>query len=170
MPREEPLGARHTRVVYAQAGRDLGDSLRTRRARVQADDVGLPSGGHRRVTGLRREEVAEVPNAVGSRDAAFMLFSTSVIAPGRLDDIRLLHDRLHEGLRRWTTGRTLVNFLGIDDTTPELVRTAFEPADHVRLGQIKAAYDPDNQFRVNHNIRPAPDERLSSGEEDRGSR
>lgn len=66
----------------------------------------------------------------------------------------LLHDGLHERLRPWTTGRTLVNFLGIDDTTPEQVRTAFEPADYARHAQIKATYDSDNRFRVNHNIRP----------------
>jgi transcriptional regulator with XRE-family HTH domain len=37
---------------------ELGRFLRDRRARVQPADVGLPSGPHRRVTGLRREEVA----------------------------------------------------------------------------------------------------------------
>ncbi|HYH32897.1 MAG TPA: helix-turn-helix transcriptional regulator [Pseudonocardia sp.] len=36
----------------------LGDYLRARRARVTPRDVGLPSVGHRRVHGLRREEVA----------------------------------------------------------------------------------------------------------------
>ncbi|WP_152363640.1 helix-turn-helix transcriptional regulator [Microlunatus speluncae] len=37
---------------------DLGEFLRTRRARVRPDDVGLPGGGRRRVPGLRREELA----------------------------------------------------------------------------------------------------------------
>jgi transcriptional regulator with XRE-family HTH domain len=37
---------------------DLGEFLRTRRARVRPDDVGLPAGGRRRVPGLRREELA----------------------------------------------------------------------------------------------------------------
>ncbi|KMO76962.1 helix-turn-helix transcriptional regulator [Mycolicibacterium chlorophenolicum] len=36
----------------------LGDYLRARRARVAPGDVGLPSDGLRRVSGLRREEVA----------------------------------------------------------------------------------------------------------------
>ncbi|MEV6397577.1 helix-turn-helix transcriptional regulator [Streptomyces sp. NPDC051907] len=39
---------------------DLGDFLRSRRARIQPDDVGLPSHGRRRVPGLRREEVAQL--------------------------------------------------------------------------------------------------------------
>lgn len=37
---------------------ELGSYLRARRAGVGPEDVGLPSSGHRRVAGLRREEVA----------------------------------------------------------------------------------------------------------------
>jgi transcriptional regulator with XRE-family HTH domain len=39
---------------------DLGDFLRSRRARIQPAEVGLPSYGRRRVPGLRREEVAQL--------------------------------------------------------------------------------------------------------------
>ncbi|WP_328538365.1 helix-turn-helix transcriptional regulator [Streptomyces sp. NBC_00344] len=39
---------------------ELGDFLRSRRARIQPEDVGLPSHGRRRVPGLRREEVAQL--------------------------------------------------------------------------------------------------------------
>ncbi len=38
----------------------LGDYLRARRALVSPRDAGLPATGHRRVPGLRREEVAEL--------------------------------------------------------------------------------------------------------------
>jgi PAS domain-containing protein len=43
-----------------EAGRRslLSDFLRSRRARLTSQDVGLPAGSHRRVPGLRREEVA----------------------------------------------------------------------------------------------------------------
>ncbi|GAA2036739.1 helix-turn-helix transcriptional regulator [Agromyces tropicus] len=37
---------------------EVREFLTSRRARLQPDDVGLPSGGHRRVPGLRRTEVA----------------------------------------------------------------------------------------------------------------
>lgn len=37
---------------------ELGDFLRTRRSQIHPDDVGLPSNGSRRVSGLRREELA----------------------------------------------------------------------------------------------------------------
>jgi transcriptional regulator with XRE-family HTH domain len=40
----------------------LGEFLRTRRARVRPEEVGLPSGSDRRVAGLRREEVAMLAN------------------------------------------------------------------------------------------------------------
>ncbi|MFF4804835.1 helix-turn-helix transcriptional regulator [Streptomyces sp. NPDC001351] len=39
---------------------DLGDFLRSRRARIQPEEVGLVSHGRRRVPGLRREEVAQL--------------------------------------------------------------------------------------------------------------
>ncbi|MFD9691176.1 helix-turn-helix transcriptional regulator [Kitasatospora sp. NPDC059088] len=38
----------------------LGDFLRSRRARIQPEEVGLPAHGRRRVQGLRREEVAQL--------------------------------------------------------------------------------------------------------------
>jgi transcriptional regulator with XRE-family HTH domain len=39
-------------------GREFGDLLRSRRARLQPAEAGLPAGGRRRTPGLRREEVA----------------------------------------------------------------------------------------------------------------
>ncbi|WP_328900493.1 helix-turn-helix transcriptional regulator [Streptomyces sp. NBC_00441] len=39
---------------------ELGDFLRSRRARISPEDVGLTSYGRRRVPGLRREEVAQL--------------------------------------------------------------------------------------------------------------
>ncbi|MBE1875361.1 helix-turn-helix domain-containing protein [Myceligenerans pegani] len=46
-------------MAAAQESRELGAYLKARRAQLQLHDVGLPeTGGRRRVTGLRREEVA----------------------------------------------------------------------------------------------------------------
>lgn len=39
---------------------ELGDFLRTRRARLQPDQLGLPTFGRRRTPGLRRDEVAQL--------------------------------------------------------------------------------------------------------------
>jgi hypothetical protein len=49
-----------------------------------------------------------------------------------------------------TTGRTFVNFLA----DPSRTATAYAEADYCRLREVKRAYDPDNFFHLNHNIRP----------------
>jgi len=50
--------------INAKRRRELGLFLRNRRARVRPEDVGLvPGSGHRRVLGLRREEVAVLAGA-----------------------------------------------------------------------------------------------------------
>ena len=49
----------HTRLIDRE---DLADFLRSRRAALQPDDVGLPAGQRRRTAGLRREEVAALAN------------------------------------------------------------------------------------------------------------
>ncbi|MEU5155402.1 helix-turn-helix domain-containing protein [Glycomyces sp. NPDC021274] len=65
---------------------ELAAFLRSRRDRIKPADVGLPSGSHRRVPGLRREEVAflanasidyyiELERARGSQPSAQMLLS-----------------------------------------------------------------------------------------------
>jgi transcriptional regulator with XRE-family HTH domain len=41
-------------------GQEIGEFLRTRRARIQPADAGLPDTGRRRVPGLRREELAQL--------------------------------------------------------------------------------------------------------------
>jgi FAD/FMN-containing dehydrogenase len=46
-----------------------------------------------------------------------------------------------------------VNFLA--DEGPEAVRAAYPGATWERLRRIKAEYDPDNFFRLNHNVPPA---------------
>ena len=55
-------GASGTLADADGAGRraELADFLRTRRASLQPDTVGLPNGGRRRTPGLRREEVASL--------------------------------------------------------------------------------------------------------------
>jgi FAD/FMN-containing dehydrogenase len=56
-----------------------------------------------------------------------------------------------DALRPYGNGGTFLNFLG--DTTR--TASAFTPANYTGLRRVKAAYDPDNVFRVNHNIKPA---------------
>jgi FAD/FMN-containing dehydrogenase len=49
-----------------------------------------------------------------------------------------------------------VNFLGLDDADPRRkALAAYGPAKLARLAELKRRYDPDNLFRINHNIPPA---------------
>ncbi|WP_173052666.1 FAD-binding oxidoreductase [Phytohabitans houttuyneae] len=96
-----------------------------------------------------------VPSAVGGRDTAYTLFATCVLPPGGEDGVRAVHDRLHEAMRPWDSGTLTYNFCGPRDAAPDRVKLAFTPEDWERLVKVKAAYDPDNMFRVNLNIPPA---------------
>lgn len=59
MDENEPAAAPPAEPLDRRA--ELSEFLRTRRARLQPQDVGLPSfGRHRRVPGLRREELAQL--------------------------------------------------------------------------------------------------------------
>jgi FAD/FMN-containing dehydrogenase len=60
-------------------------------------------------------------------------------------------DGFAESLRR--DGAAYVNFVG--DEGRERVRASYPGGTWDRLRQVKRRYDPDNVFRVNHNIRPA---------------
>ncbi|MEU5217423.1 FAD-binding oxidoreductase [Streptomyces sp. NPDC020807] len=97
---------------------------------------------------------AAVPNAVGNRDAAYLLNVVSRLERAELVDIQPAHDRLLEALEPWSTGGRALTFLnGRRDT--EHVRSAYESDDYRRLTELKAVYDPRNTFRLNHNIPPA---------------
>ena len=54
------VGAMKSEITQLTPRTELAEFLRTRRARVQPVDVGLPNGERRRTPGLRREEVAQL--------------------------------------------------------------------------------------------------------------
>ncbi|MGW2702272.1 FAD-binding protein [Streptomyces sp. NPDC001340] len=56
------------------------------------------------------------------------------------------------GVRPWSTGDVYLNFIG--DEGAERVRAGLGAGNLLRLEKVKRAYDPDNVFRFNHNIRP----------------
>ncbi|MBT2207138.1 MULTISPECIES: FAD-binding oxidoreductase [Actinomadura] len=88
------------------------------------------------------------PTAVGNRDAAYLIGVLTKL------DGDPLHERAEKELGRASSGR-LLNFLFGAAATPERVREAFDPSAYRRLRELKAAYDPSNLFRLNHNIPPA---------------
>jgi FAD/FMN-containing dehydrogenase len=60
---------------------------------------------------------------------------------------------VREAMRPFAQG-VYVNYLGVGDEA-ERVLSAYGDRTYARLAAIKAAYDPENVFRVNQNIRPA---------------
>jgi FAD/FMN-containing dehydrogenase len=57
-------------------------------------------------------------------------------------------------LAPWAAGHVSLNF--VSDTDGDRVRAAFGDAKYRRLAALKRAFDPDNLFRCNQNIVPAP--------------
>ncbi|MQY10073.1 Mitomycin radical oxidase [Streptomyces sp. RB5] len=88
-----------------------------------------------------------VPSAVDHRDAAFAL-STVSLPDGR-------PPLVVDAMAPWGTGLRFLNFLASPDTAG-LARSGYAPDTWARLRAVKARVDPDNLFRFNHNIPPAP--------------
>jgi FAD/FMN-containing dehydrogenase len=65
-------------------------------------------------------------------------------------------ESLSQTVRNGSSG-VYVNFVTHDD--PGHVRAAYPGSAYLRLAQVKRRYDPDNLFRLNINIPPAPEPR-----------
>jgi FAD/FMN-containing dehydrogenase len=72
--------------------------------------------------------------------------------PANAEDIRKWAVDYHEALHPYSAGGAYVNMMM--DEGQERVRASYRD-NYERLARIKRAYDPDNVFRVNQNIRPA---------------
>lgn len=94
-------------------------------------------------------------HAVSTQGAAFHLWLRMPAPAGRADAARQAADEVLERLRRWDTGTALPGFLFDHDSAPERVRRAYTGSDFRRLAALKATYDPNQIFRINHNIPPS---------------
>ena len=88
------------------------------------------------------------------RDAAYNLDVHAQWAPGSAPGQHVAWARkIRQATQRDSAGGGYVNFIG-DDSGPDRVRAAYG-GNYARLARIKVAYDPDNFFRLNNNLRPA---------------
>jgi len=100
-------------------------------------------------------QVARVPasaTAFGNRDGNFVMNVHGRWSSSAEDEAGIAWAR--EVYRRtlpFATGGAYSNFLTAEET--DRVKSAFG-SNYARLAQIKKAYDPENFFRLNQNIRP----------------
>jgi hypothetical protein len=92
-------------------------------------------------------------SALGNRDAATVLNVGASWERAEDDGANIEWARaVWQGSRRFSTGGVYVNFL-TEEEGEDRTRAAYGP-NLDRLARAKAAWDPDNVFRLNRNIEP----------------
>lgn len=100
-------------------------------------------------------DVAEGATAYPHRRSAHSLNINGVWLPEQSGDHEIAWTRaLFQALG--PTSAAYLNFLDRDDT--DRITAAYGKTTYRRLAAIKASYDPENVFHLNHNIAPAPPE------------
>ncbi|MEU7736350.1 FAD-binding oxidoreductase [Streptomyces griseus] len=138
-----PLPYHERNIVLRELGSDAMEAL------LRAAGAGSSCGDlmvEVRHLGGALSRPAEVPNAVGARDGAFTL---ATLSPPDSPDVVL------GAMEPWGTGRRYLNFLAGADTAGSAAE-CFDLETLGRLARVKAAVDPGNLFRLNHNIAPLP--------------
>jgi len=93
--------------------------------------------------------------AFGDRSSEWMLSIDSTWDDAAGDAANLEYTRAFwDAALPFSDGKTYFNFPGLLEEGDAAVRDSYGP-NHARLARIKAAYDPENVFRLNQNIRPA---------------
>jgi FAD/FMN-containing dehydrogenase len=93
--------------------------------------------------------------AFGDRSSEWMLSIDSTWHHPAEDEANIAYTRAFwDAATPYSDGKTYFNFPGLLEDGESAVRASYG-ANHDRLARIKAAYDPENRFRLNQNIRPA---------------
>jgi FAD/FMN-containing dehydrogenase len=93
-------------------------------------------------------------NAVGHRQAQYLVALQSRLGGDAPAALRDLHDRALRPLAPVTAGKNL-NFVFGANLSADDVRAGYDADAYQRLRQIKVHFDPANMFRLNFNIAPA---------------
>lgn len=96
--------------------------------------------------------VAPDATAFAHRDAEAMVLAARMAPPGAPAPSLGGPGDDWEAVARHGTG-AYVGF--VDGADPDAARLIYPPQTYARLAAVKAAYDPDNLFRSNHNVPPA---------------
>ncbi|MEP7326439.1 MAG: FAD-binding oxidoreductase [Gemmatimonadota bacterium] len=100
-------------------------------------------------------QVAEADSPVGNRDARYVLNIAGAWEQAADDAANIAWAReAWNDMKSFSTGGNYVNFL-TEDESPERIAAALGKGLG-RLAEVKARWDPENAFRANRNIKPAP--------------
>jgi FAD/FMN-containing dehydrogenase len=98
--------------------------------------------------------VAQTATAYPHREPGYNLFLISQWTdPAQTDTCVAWARETFDALAPYMADRSYTNYLSADDY--DRVRQAYGP-NYERLVELKRRYDPDNLFRLNHNIDPKP--------------
>jgi FAD/FMN-containing dehydrogenase len=95
-----------------------------------------------------------VPDAVCTRDAAFLLQTVGVLAGPHAADVPAATAAVQRALAPYSTGRTAVNFHGTPGDAADRAR-AWTPEVYDRLRAVKQRHDPAGVLRSGHTV-PLP--------------
>ncbi|GAA3041402.1 FAD-binding oxidoreductase [Pseudonocardia yunnanensis] len=94
-----------------------------------------------------------VPNAVATRGLPYSLLGVAAGPLAEEHQLKKSVAALLDGMEPWRGDQRLVNNLAPDEATD--AAAIYGPERYERLVAIKKTYDPDNMFRLNHNVVPA---------------
>jgi berberine-like enzyme len=98
--------------------------------------------------------VGAMDTALGHRDAEWGIqVLAQWLEPERDTVNRAWVRAFSDALSPWARPASFPNFIA-EANDPESVRSAYGAERHARLVEAKNAWDPDNVFRLNHNIAP----------------
>ena len=149
----DPMGA----IQHAEMLRDLSPDATAAILEVAGPDSGSPliMLEIRHLGGALARQPDRL-NPMGSGDAKFVMNGIgATFTPEMAEGVAAHLARVAEATRPHQTGETYVNFMELDGASEDRVRAAYPPEDWERLVELKDAYDPENLFRFNRNIRPS---------------
>ena len=94
-----------------------------------------------------------VEDAVGPRDAAYLLQMIGVLAGPHAADVPSGMSAVRSAMAGWSTGRTFVNLHGTPGDDADRAR-AWPSQTYERLRRLKAEYDPAGLLRFGHAVPP----------------
>lgn len=103
--------------------------------------------------------IARVPsdaNAVAHRDSLFLLIIQSQLTTSQQTTlVNRYTDIVASVIRPYVTGGVFLNFFGNHKVDNARVKAVYSEEKYRRLVNLKNKYDPENFFRLNHNIQPS---------------